>query len=583
VTIMRKIEFWKVIAPSLTIFAILIFLSGCSMETQSDQSEKSVMRFVHTHDPSKYVFLNPPIISPDGKKIVYVADPEGFYNLYIRKLDQEVGVTTVVKKLPYGGVSPFFSPDSKELCFFMDGKLKKLNIESEQVSDICDVTSWRGGTWGDDGTIIFASDEQGLLQISASSVGGTPKTLISPTSEQSRSYYRHPEMLPGSKAVLYTAWEGSSSDETNIAVYSLETGKSETLINGQNPRYSPTGHILFGRLHSCFAVPFDAKQLKITGQEVLVQNDVNINRFRFSKNGTLIYVPYKPVELSLHLVDRFGRETLFTNLKGLYHQCRISPDGTRVAFGSGGPVWIHDVTQDAPHLFTSEGTNTTPEWTPDGKNITFSSNRSGVYNIYLKRTDGTGNAEPLFTSEKDQWGGSWSGDGTLFTFMQDDPTTNVDIWVYNTRNSAVSQFLSTPNQEYLPVFSPDGKCIAYTSDKTGQGEIYITTYPGPGPQLQVSTEGGEGAFWAPDGKELFYRNGDKMMVVPVSTGPLLKPGHPELMFEKHYVYDTDVRHYDILPNGKQFLMAKDDPLLNNQIIIILNWFEVLKEKMASAN
>jgi len=577
--IKQKVISWRIGVPVLV---TAIAITSIATWLLRPQPEKPVVRFIHTHYPGEHVFVSgPDVISPDGKKIVYGADPEGSWNLYLYQINQfEATLINNTKDAWF----PFFSPDSRELCFFADGKLKKVLIDGGPVQELCDVASPTSGTWGDNGTIIFADYVMGgLSQVQPS--GGSTKVILAPDSGKGGGYYNYPEMLPGSKALLYTAWEGGSADESNIALLNLETFESKLLIKrGRFPHYSPTGHILFGRSNSYWAVPFDANRLEITGPEVLVLDEVWIESFRFSTNGTLVYIPYKLPELSLHLVDRHGIETPFTDIKHQWYIPRFSPDGARVAFQQpvDGSIWIYEVARKVQNLLTSKGFNDYPNWTADGEKITFTSDRSGIYNIYWKRAAGTGEAKQLFPSENDQRGGSWSKDGSLFSFEENNPTTKSDIWVYNTRDSSATSFLNTPNSETEPAFSPDGKWIAYTSDRTGKLEIMMTPYPGPGQERQVSIQGGEGAVWAPNGKELFYRNKNKMMVVPVTTSPSLKLGSPDLMFERKYVYDIGRRHYDIHPDGQRFLMIKDDPLYSSQINIVVNWFEVLKGKMATA-
>ena len=224
-----------------------------------------------------------------------------------------------------------------------------------------------------------------------------------------------------------------------------------------------------------------------------------------------------------------------------------------------------------------------PIWTSDGNKITFQSDRSSFQNIFWKNVDGTGEAKPLYPSDNFQdCGVSWSNDGTLFAFIQQDSITGYDIWVYNAQDSTAKVFLNTPNSEYNPAISPDGKWIAYTSDKTGWNEVYIKPYPGPGIEERVSTNGGFEPAWAKDGAELFYREGTKMMVVSVETEPSLKLGIPVLLFEKPYYSTQFNSQYDIHPDGYRFLMIKRDESTFDQINIVLNWFEVLKDKMTLA-
>ncbi|MBN2031255.1 PD40 domain-containing protein, partial [bacterium] len=536
-------------------------------------------------------------ISPDGKNIIYGAEnEEGVNQLYIRRIDQLEGMPINNTE---GALHPFFSPNGKELGFYssMDRKLKKVRIDGGPAQTLCDLdfTGSYMSTWGDDGTIITTNPDSGLLRISAS--GGIPEVILRPDSGKSYAYYRKPEMLPGNKAVLYMTWDGNTYDEGNINVLSLETGESKILIRGgTNPFYSPTGHILFGRSGTYWAVPFDAKRLEITGDLVPVCEEVTIwpggySQFDISTNGTLVYMPGvgEAPKQALVLVGRNGVETQISDKKHSYENPRFSPDGTEVAVSIRGEgfsntnIWIHGIARDieTPLTASENDFNLMPSWTPDGQYVTFHSNQSGTYQIYLIRADGTGEAELLWPSENPQYGGSWSNDRTLFAFYEDHPTTGLDIWIYSTRDDTATVFLNTPNNESYPIFSPDGKWIAYRSNQTGKGEIYITPCPGPGPREQISTQGGGVPVWAPDGRELFYRESDKMMAVSIETEPSLKPGIPELLFEGEYIGT-----YDIHPNSNRFLMIKsvEDESESgfNQINIVLNWFEVLNEKMAGA-
>ncbi|MBN2030840.1 protein kinase, partial [bacterium] len=593
----KKID-WKIGVPVLIITSIIFAIVGWLLRSKPEPN-KPVSMFIYRPLPADT--LGYPAISPDGTKIVYDMYTDTVAKLYLKRIDQLEA--TPIENTEGGGYYQFFSPDGRELCFWDGNKLKKISIEGGSAQTLCDWNSPLGGTWGDDGTIILAADS-GLIRVSAS--GGIPQVILSPDSGKNRNYYRFPEMLPGSKAVLYTNWESVTANiptpynEANIVVYFLETGESKTLIiSGTQPFYSPTGHILFGRSGTYWAVPFDAKRLEITGDEVPICEGVQIwpngyAEIGVSKNGTLVYTPGVwgvSEERMLVLVDRHGIETPLTDIKTIYGSPCLSNDGKFIAFDimreGGCHIWIHDIERNIQIPFTSGNAEYhVPSWTPDGKRITFRSNISGVDNVYWERTDGVGEAESLFPSENSQHTGTWSYDGTLFAYSEMHPNTGYDIWVYTTRDSTAKSFLNTRNNERVPAISPDGNWIAYTSDKTGQNEIYITPYPGPGREDRVSTRGGEQAVWVPNGRELFYREGDKMMVVSVETQTSLKLGVPELLFEKSYYGSYGVRtpQYDIHPDGNRFLMIKvEEPeSLPNQINIVLNWFEILKEKMVGA-
>jgi serine/threonine protein kinase/Tol biopolymer transport system component len=581
----QKRKNWKMNILVLTITAVIFSIAGWFLKPQV---EKPVIKFTHSLLSGDILPKDRLAISPDGTKIVYGATTAGITKLYLRKIDQ-IEATPIENT--EDALGPFISPDSRELYFFADNKLKKVLIEGGPVQTLCDILAYyTGGTMGEDGTIIFACDDIGLLHIPP--LGGHPKVVLEPDSGKSKTSYRHPEMLPGNKAVLYTAWESDSYDKANIAVYSMETGKSEILITGgTQPFYSPTGHILFGRSDSYWAVRFDAKRQKIVGPEVPVYEGVSIHptgsaEFRLSTNGTLVYIPSLVTgdERKLVLVDRNGVEKSLTDIQRSYNHPRFSPNGERVAYNINEKIWIYDVVRDIQTPLTSAGSlNRFPSWTPNNKKVTFQLYRSSVYNIYWKRVDGIGEAELLIAGENIQAGGTWSNDETLFAFYEIHPSTQRDIWVYTTSDSTASPFLNTPDDESTPAISPDGKWIAYTSNRTGQYEIYISPYHGPGSEERISTQGGDQAVWSPDGRELFYREGDKMMVVSVETQPSLKLGVPELLFEKPYLFDSRNTQYDIHPDGNRFLMIKSEESTSNKINIVINWFEVLKDNMDNEN
>ena len=573
------------IAVALLISAMVITsITTWLFKSQSVPGSKQVIRFTHTFKSTADYDI---ALSPDGTKIVYMAATESSQDLYLRKIDQ-LGATVINNT--ENTMWPFFSPNSRELCFFSDDKLKKVFLDGGPAQTLCDIPGVRGGTWGDDNTIILASDVLGLLRVPSS--GGIPEVVLAPESGKISTHYRWPEMLPGSKAVLYTSWEGDTYDESNICVLSLETGKPTNLIKrGTHPLYSPTGHILFGRSSSYWAVPFDAKRLQVTGPEVPVCAGIHIYEngfaeFRISTNGTLIFVPsFAGVKRMLVLVNRHGIETSLTDIEKDYYSPRFSSDGKRIALGifdNPEGIWIHDVARNMQTPLTPTSIFSTDIcWSPDGEKVIFNSDRSGITNKYWIRSDGIGEAKPLFASKNPQFGGTWSADGTLFAFSEINQTTDSDIWLYTTKDSSATPFLNTPNSESSPAISPSGKWIAYVSDIKGQNEIYITRYPGPGSQEPISTHGGSEPMWAPNGRELFYREGDKMMVVSVETEPSLKLGMPEPLFERQF-FSLWGSQYDIHPDGQRFLMIKSSASETNQINIVFNWFEVLKQKMALA-
>jgi serine/threonine-protein kinase len=289
-------------------------------------------------------------------------------------------------------------------------------------------------------------------------------------------------------------------------------------------------------------------------------------------------------------VDREGKETLVTQEKREYASPRISPDGKRVTFsmrqtGPADSVTIYDFEQDSFSLLAVEGTGVgSAMWTPDGKWITFQAIMDGPRNIYRQLADRSGLPEPLttLTDEESKMPTSWSPDGRLLTFNH--RGLNPDAWdiviLNREENEEPQPFIASPNHECCARFSPNGKWLAYVSDELGRNQVYVRPYPGPDVKFLVSEEreGGGEPVWSPDGRELFYRSSNLMMVVSVQTDPTFRTGRPEVLFEGSYratIRPLGLQYYDISPDGQQFLMIRTDEAPAH-INVVLNWFEELK-------
>ncbi len=266
---------------------------------------------------------------------------------------------------------------------------------------------------------------------------------------------------------------------------------------------------------------------------------------------------------------------------------RLSPDGQRVGVSIAEEetqTWLYDFSRETLTRFTYEGhVNQNAIWTPDGKWIAIQSNREGTMNIFRQRTDGSGGPEHLITSEYNNFPMSWSHDGQLLAFAEVNPATGYDIWVLRMSDHKAQAFLRTPFNKSVPLFSPDGHWLAYISDESGRFEIYVQPYPGPGGKWQISTEGGAEPLWNPNGRELFYRSGDKMMAVDIATQPSFSAGKPRVLFEGQYNRAAGVTpNYDVSPDGQRFLMIKPNETGEaspTQINVVLNWFEELKRRV----
>ena len=290
------------------------------------------------------------------------------------------------------------------------------------------------------------------------------------------------------------------------------------------------------------AASFDPERQEITGQSVPVLSGISSSSagtmdYDFSGDGTLVYIPARSVVSTLVWVDRQGKSQPLTDMQRAFRYPRLSPDGRRVAVtirtANGANIWIYDIARGTLTPLTFEGVNRYPVWILDGRRLAFSSDRAGSFNLFWMQADGTGEVEQLSTSLESQIPFSWSPDG-LLAYRQNTGGVAGDIWFLPLKGERKPQpFLATQFFEFQPTFSPDGRWIAFVSNRSGQFEVYVTPYPGPGGMMQISTDGGEEPLWAPDGQELFYRiqNQDKMMAVSIQTEPTFKAGTPRLLFE----------------------------------------------------
>jgi serine/threonine-protein kinase len=525
---------------------------------------------------------------------VYVASRGSNTQLYLRPMDQ-----LNAKPIPgtEGASMPFFSPDGQWVGFFAAGKLKKVSLMRGVPLRLCDAPNNRGASWGPDDTIRFTPVyTSGLWSISAA--GGTPQVLTTPDSTKGELSHRWPEVLPGGKAVLFTVETAGSFDNASIAVLSLQSGEQRCLVEGgSNPHYASSGHLVFARAGVVLAAPFDLERLEMTGAPVAMLEGVmedpttGAAQFSISGVGSLVYVPGGAVaEGALVWVDREGTTDPLAANRRAFATPRLSPDGQQLAVTvNGRDIWVCQVARGTFTKFTFDpGVDERPVWTPDGNRVTFSSSRAGAFNLFWKLADGTGSSELLLTSEYDHYGTSWSPDGKMLAYEEQHPTTGFDIWLLPmeagrlpTAADKPQPFLRTEFDERWAVFSPDGRWLAYGSDESGRYEVYVQPYPGPGGKWLISTAGGYHPLWAPDREdlELFYHDGNKMMVVPIETEPSFSPGTPKTLFELKNA--SVVPPFDISPDGQHFVMIQkgEQSAAPTQLRVVLNWFEELKAKV----
>jgi eukaryotic-like serine/threonine-protein kinase len=544
---------------------------------------KPVTRFAMSLPPGQRLDQGAPVaISPDGTRLVYAAGPSILTTqLYIRAMD---GLEARPIPGTEGGGDPFFSPDSQWIGFESRGPLMKVSVNGGVPVSLADATvaSFFGASWGSQGKIAFAPQAGSPIQ-QIPDTGGSPQPLT--RLEKGENSHRWPEFLPGGKGVLFEVGQGVPS---KIAAQMPGTSEHRDLLPaGSFPRYAPSGHLIYLQGSNLMAVPFDPQRLAITGAAVPVMGGVLPGQYSFSSTGSLVYVPgsVEAAQLKLVWVDRKGAEQPVAAPAHNYVLPKVSPDGKRVAAGieeADSQIWLYDLGRDTVTRLTFEGSgNIDPVWTPDGKRVVF----KGTGNrLFWQPADGSAGAEPLTSSELagNNVPGSWSPDGQVLAFMEINPDTGYDIYTLPLKDGKPQPFVRTASLETAPRFSPDGHFIAYVSDESGRVEIYVRSYPGPGGKWQISTEGGTEPVWNPKGRELFYRNGNKMVAVDVSTQPTFSAGKPKMLFEGPYVpTPRSFPDYDVSPDGQRFLMLKanEQAQAPAQINVVLNWFEELKRRV----
>jgi Tol biopolymer transport system component len=468
----------------------------------------------------------------------------------------------------------------------------------------------RGGSWGEDGTIVFAPDVRVSLS-KVSSAGGTPQPLIVLDKQTGEITQRWPQVLPGGKSVLFTSSKtGGNYEDADMVVYSIASGQRKVVQHGgSHARYLPSGHLVYLHQGTLFAVPFDLKRLEVTGQPVPVLEGVVTvpgnggGQFSFSETGNLVYVAGRGgiQNKSVYWMDQQGKFTPLREIPADYYQPAFSPDGKRLALGmfdgkSTAAVWVYEWDRDIlTRLTFSDYDDNYPVWTPDGQRITYTSHGTGEFALYWKRADGSGEPLRLAAGKAVKYPHSWRLDGKVLAFEQLNPDTSWDIMTLAVEGDEKSgwkvgepkPFLNTPFAERNPAFSPDGRWVAYSSDESRNFEVYVRPFPGPGGKWEISTGGGDYPTWSRNGKELFYCMEDgKIMVANYATsGDSFHADKPQLWSPGQINCSSFALDFDLHPDGKRFAVLRaggtgEVPKVD-KVSFIFNFFDELRRKVPS--
>jgi eukaryotic-like serine/threonine-protein kinase len=531
-------------------------------------------------------------ISPDGQKIVYVANHGGKRQLFLRTLGSSEA--TLIDGTD-GATTAFFSPDSEWIAFDKGSELQKAALSGGSPVTICNLsgTGFYGGDWGADNTIVFVPDYNGgLWTVSAN--GGTPQPLLKTSVEKDRVSYSDPQILPGGKAVLFTLASGRAvtADDQDVAV--LDPGDNDPRIlirGGSHPRYLPTGQVVYVHAGALLAIAFDMSKLAVTGTPVSVVEGLGKTwsgdtDYSIAKNGTLVYEANAGVKTGglFVLVDRHGNVQPLWGRRGNYSEFSISPNGKSLAsrvFAVNDDIWTYDIASGAPLRFTFEPLDEIfPQWTADGTRIAFGT-RTGT--IFWKSSDGSGPREELTHGEYPRYPASFSRDGTRLAFVEIHPSRRRDIWLMPLDGDRRPEpLVATDADERDARFSPDGQWLAYVSDETGRDEVFIRPIGSRGGRKQVSSEGGTAPAWSPNGRELFFAKGDQLAAVTLD-GQGNPVGRDRVLFSAPRFEDLQVEPenplFDVMPDGEHFVFVLEQSSSPTHYNIVLNWAEELKQRL----
>ena len=547
-------------------------------------------------------------LSPDGTRIVFVGrgKDRGTRQLFTRRLDEAAAVPIPGTVFGLSESMPFFSPAGDWVAYFAGNSLKKASIQGGSVVEVAQVpTTALGASWGDDGNIIVSSSSQtGLLRVP--STGGTlePWKMI-----EAPVFF--PSVLPGSRAVLFnlsTSGSLESLDDLRIDVLAVDTGERKTLISGgYAPHYLPTsgrtGHLVFIRQGTLFAVPFDPGRLEMRGMPTPLLKDIgNTNlidggaQFTFSANGTFVYLERQADDkpYSVSWLNSSGALTPLIAQPGVYTAPRVSPDGSRVAYtaagNKGGDLWVYDLRRDTPTqlTFTSPGLREVA-WSPDSKYLVFGDGTS----LWWIRADGSGQPQRILEKASNPRPFSFSPDGRL-AFTPFGTRGLPDIWTLpldlsdpeHPKPGKAEPFLSEPAVEVDPSFSPDGKFIAYASNELGTNEVFVSPFPGPGGKWKISSTGGKYPAWSARTHELFFLSGDDHIMVASYTidGNSFAARTPRQWSPTPVFRDGVRQNFDVTPDGQRVVAfprptetASSEGSLH--ATFLLNFFDELRRQL----
>ncbi|HYM05476.1 MAG TPA: protein kinase [Terriglobales bacterium] len=577
--------------PLLLLASLLAiaFLALALVHFREKPAEVHTIRFtVPLPDKVLLTFGDYPVVSPDGRRMVTSGTgPDGKSLLWIHSLD---ALTTEPLAGTEGAIAPFWSPDSRFVAFAAGAigartSLKKIDISGGPAQTICDLPNIVvTGTWNQDGVILFGNTTGSLFRVSAD--GGPPQPVTELNKSRRETGHLWPQFLPDGRHFLYLS-QSADARESGSFLGSLDSSQTQLVVRGaSNVSYAPPGYLIYSNQGTLLAQKFEAKSLRVTGDPFPIAQQVGTfapfipgAEFSVSANGILAYRIGSSGKVQLAWYDRDGRRLGSIGEPGFYPQIALSPDEKRLAVqrieASESSLWILELASGifSRLTFNPEG-DLNPQWSPDSRELLFSSIRSGHQDLYRKSLGGS-EEELVYHSEEDKGPYHWSKDGWIL-FNSGTASDFYRLPLVGERKASLA--LKSPFPKDMAAVSQDGRWVAWESPESGRYEVYVATYPAFTGKRQVSIAGGCQPLWRRDGKELFYLTADGTLeAVEVRGGSALDTSAPHILFRDPFIVNPNQGEYCVTGDGKRFIFREPVGETTTPLNVVVNWAAGLKQ------
>lgn len=569
-------KFLFLVISALSLAVLVLGFLFFSRSGSSPENQTSVARLTIPLPPKQELSADTTlavVLSPDGKRLAYVASISGVSHLYVRRLDQ---FDSVLIPDSEGAVFPFFSPKGDWIAFFNQGKIKKAPSDGGLPVEICEAPTFFGGAWTPQDIIAASVPNFGLATVPAS--GGTLRRVSIPSRD--KVYPQGLTWVGDGDWVMFTDY---LSARWNAVAVNLTSGELRPLIdNAKSPSYSE-GHLVYYQGGALWAVPFDGDKLRVLGNSTEIESGIDeanyTPQFSTSQNGLLVYAagPAGNVLRNLYLVNRQGQEQKMDLAAQDYVDPAFSPDGKRIAIvirtgTSPQQLEILESDHGVVTTFSRNLSYVAPVWNSDGKSLIFDARDPLAQTVGIYRVAADGSSEPQLLRPNSQTSHVTSIAGESAAVAVNDPVTSTDLWLLSLRPPyEIRPFKRTAAVERQGALSPDGHWLAYASNESGRSEIYVEPVPGPGGRRQISSDGGDEPRWVRNGREIVYRNGTKMMSVALQFEPAFRAEKAAELFDRKFERGAAVAGYDVSPDGQTFIMTRSERDNPTDVRVIINW------------